>query len=197
VGECPPKVGASIDGLQKSPCDAPGHVRFSQGHGQVSLNRPGVAAILAISEPSRKLSSGASPHSPPVPATGLAASEGTQRTMGKPQYPIAVRSLHPFTEINAPAVFVFDLDKSGWIRTRRPSKTISMCIKSTSSKFSRSLIHVPLPQASWAATPPFLHRFPQLNYEHSARLFTEIRLRRTHVRCGLPEAEQLPLAHPP
>ena len=45
--------------------------------------------------------------------------------------------------------------------------------------------------------PPFLHRFPQLDDEHLARLFAEIGLWRAHVACGLPEAEQFPVCHAP
>ena len=36
-----------------------------------------------------------------------------------------------------------------------------------------------------------------MDYEHLARLFAEIGLWRAHVACGLPEAEQFPVAHAP
>jgi hypothetical protein len=36
-----------------------------------------------------------------------------------------------------------------------------------------------------------------LDYERLTRLFAEIGLWRAHVPCGLPEAEQFPVAHAP
>jgi len=36
-----------------------------------------------------------------------------------------------------------------------------------------------------------------LHYDHLARLFAEIRLPSTPVACGLPEAEQIPVARAP